>query len=75
MSEVYINSVSAFFPNEPVDNDNIENVLGMIDGKASLVKKIVLRSNKIKTRYYAIDPKTNKTTHSNAKLAAQAIEK
>ena len=75
MSEVYINNVSAFFPNEPVENDDIENVLGMIDGKPSLVKKIVLRSNKIKTRYYAIDPKTNETTHSNAKLAAEAIEK
>lgn len=75
MSEVYINNVSAFFPNEPVDNDNIENVLGMVDGKPSLVKRIVLRSNKIKTRYYAIDPKTNKTTHSNARLAAEAIKK
>ena len=75
MSEVYINNVSAFFPNEAVNNDDIENVLGMVDGKPSLVKRIVLRSNKIKTRYYAIDPKTNKTTHSNAKLAAEAIRK
>ncbi len=75
MSEVYINNVSAFFPNKPVDNDNIEDVLGMVDGKPSLVKRIVLRSNKIKSRYYAIDPKTNKTTHSNAKLAAEAIKK
>jgi len=75
MSEVYINNVSAFFPNEAVNNDDIENVLGMVDGKPSLVKRIVLRSNKIKTRYYAIDPKTNKTTHSNAKLAAEAIIK
>ena len=74
MNEVYINAIAAFFPNEPIDNKNIENVLGMVDGKPSLVKRIVLRSNKIKTRYYAIDPKTNQTTHSNAKMAAQAIE-
>jgi len=73
LREVYINKIAAFFPNEAVDNDNIENVLGMVDGKPSLVKRIVLKSNKIKTRYYAIDPKTNETTHSNAQLAAEAI--
>jgi len=75
MREVYINKMSAFFPNEPVDNKNMENVLGMVDGKPSLVKRIVLRSNGIKTRYYAIDPKTNETTYSNAQLAANAIVK
>ena len=74
MREVYINKMASFFPNEPVDNDNIENVLGMVDGNPSLVKRIVLKSNKIKTRYYAIDPLTNETTHSNAQLAAAAIK-
>lgn len=74
MREVYINKITAFFPNKAVDNDNIENVLGMVDGKPSLVKRIVLKSNKIKTRYYAIDPVTNETTHSNAELAAEAIK-
>lgn len=74
MREVYINNMVTFMPNEPVDNKNMENVLGMIDGKPSLVKRIVLRSNGIKTRYYAIDPKTNETTHSNAQLAAEAIK-
>ncbi len=74
MREVYINKMTAFLPNEPVDNESIENVLGMVDGKPSLVKRIVLKSNKIKTRYYAIDPDTNESTHSNAQLAAKAIE-
>ncbi|NOX14922.1 MAG: beta-ketoacyl-ACP synthase III [Epsilonproteobacteria bacterium] len=74
MSEVYINNIAAFFPNKAVDNDHMENILGVVDGKPSLVKRVVLRSNKIKTRYYAIDPKTGKTTHSNAKMAAEAIE-
>jgi len=72
--EVYINKMAAFFPNEPVDNDHIEEVLGMVDGNPSLVKRIVLKSNKIKTRYYAIDPVSNETTHSNAQMAAAAIE-
>ncbi len=74
MSEVYINNIAVFFPNKPVDNESIEDILGMIDGKPSLVKRIVLRSNKIKTRYYAIDPNTQETTHSNAQMAAEAIK-
>jgi 3-oxoacyl-[acyl-carrier-protein] synthase-3 len=32
-----------------------------------------LKSNKITSRYYAIDPLTGKTTHSNAQLTAEAI--
>ncbi len=75
MSKVYINNIVAFMPNKAVDNKNMENVLGMVDGKPSLVKRIVLRSNGIKSRYYAIDPKTNETTHSNAQLTAEAIKK
>ncbi len=75
MRDVYINNMATFMPNEAVDNKNMENVLGMIDGKPSLVKRIVLRSNGIKSRYYAIDPKTNETTHSNAQLTAEAIKK
>jgi 3-oxoacyl-[acyl-carrier-protein] synthase-3 len=74
MRDVYINKITAFLPNEAVNNDDIEKVLGMVDNKPSLVKRIVLKSNKIKSRYYAIDPITNETTHSNAQLAACAIQ-
>ena len=74
MSDVYINKISVFMPNEPVSNDDMEKVLGMVDNKPSLVKRIVLRSNGIKSRYYAIDPKTGLTTHSNAQLAKNAID-
>ena len=73
MKNVYINKIAAFFPNEPVNNDDMEKVLGMVDDKPSMVKRVVLRSNGIKTRYYAIDSKTKKTTHSNAQLAAKAL--
>ena len=74
MKSVYINKIAAFFPNEPVSNEDMEKVLGMVDDKPSMVKRVVLRSNGIKTRYYAIDPDTKETTHSNAVLAANAIE-
>lgn len=58
-------------PNEPVANDEIENVLGMIDGKPSKARAIVLRKNGIKTRYYA--HRNGQSTHSNVQLAANAI--
>ena len=54
--KVYITRSSAFLPNAPVDNDNIENVLGMVGGRPSRARRIVLRNNGIRERYYAIDP-------------------
>ena len=75
MREVYINNIAAFFPNEAVSNDDIEKVLGMVDNKVSFVKRIVLKSNQIKSRYYAINLETNETTHSNAQMTNEAIKK
>ncbi len=74
MKDVYINSISVFMPNKAVNNSDMEQVLGMVDDKPSLVKRIVLKSNGIQSRYYAIDPKTGATTHSNAQLAKNAID-
>jgi len=73
MSEVFINDIASFLPNAPVENDAIEDVLGLIDGQKSRSRRIVLRNNGIKKRYYAIDPSTGKYTHNNAKLAAEAF--
>jgi len=70
---VYINATSTYFPNAPVTNDNIENVLGLINGRASRSKNIVLASNLIRSRHYAIDPVTRRSTHTNAQLTAQAV--
>lgn len=52
--EVYINSTSAYFPNDPVPNDDMELYLGFINGKPSKSKSVVLRNNGIKSRYYAL---------------------
>lgn len=73
MKDVYITRISKFLPNDPVDNDQMEEKLGVINGKASKARRIVLRNNQIKTRYYAIDEQGN-TTHNNAQLAAKAVE-
>lgn len=72
INEVYITRLARFLPNEPVPNDEMEHYLGMIDGKPSKAKRIILRNNQITSRYYAID-KQGKLTHNNAQLAAEAI--
>jgi 3-oxoacyl-[acyl-carrier-protein] synthase-3 len=46
-TQVYINSTSAYFPNDPVANDDMEEYLGNINGKPSKSKNIVLRNNGI----------------------------
>ncbi|HEY2581291.1 MAG TPA: beta-ketoacyl-ACP synthase III [Mucilaginibacter sp.] len=72
-SQVYINSTSSFFPNEPVSNDDMESFLGYINNKPSKSKNIVLRNNGIVNRYYALD-KTGKSTHTNAQMTALAVK-
>lgn len=57
-SEVFITKISSFFPNNPVGNDEMEEYLGLIDGRPSRVKSIILRQNGIKSRYYALDKKS-----------------
>ena len=74
MNDVYLNRIEKFLPNEPVSNDEIENRLGLINGQESINRGLILRSNQIKTRYYAMDA-DGKPTHSNAELTALAINK
>ncbi len=49
----------------------MEHVLGVVNGRPSRARQIVLRKNGIKSRYYAL--KDGKKTHTNAELAAAAI--
>ncbi|MGA7965906.1 MAG: beta-ketoacyl-ACP synthase III [Gammaproteobacteria bacterium] len=71
--KAYITNLSAFMPNAPVSNDEMESVLGMINGQPSRARRIILRSNGIKTRHYVLDPATGRATHTNAQLTAEAI--
>jgi len=72
MNNVYINKIAKFLPNEPISNDEMERVLGQIGGKPSRARRIILRSNGIKQRYYAIDKEQN-LNYNNAQLTAHAI--
>ncbi|MCK4407563.1 MAG: beta-ketoacyl-ACP synthase III [Bacteroidales bacterium] len=74
MPDVYITRISKFLPNESVSNDEMEKYLGLINKQASKSKKIILRNNGIKSRYYAIT-KEGKATHTNSEMASLAIKK
>ncbi len=70
---VYITDTAVFFPNEPISNDEMEDYLGFINGKPSKAKRIVLRNNGIKRRFYALT-KGGKPTHTNAQMTALAVK-
>ncbi|RYJ39941.1 3-oxoacyl-(Acyl carrier protein) synthase III [Flavobacterium anhuiense] len=72
MFEVYITKAAKYLPNEAVSNDEMEAYLGLINDTASKARRIILRNNKITSRYYAVD-KEGKSTHSNAELTRNAI--
>ncbi|HEU0125515.1 MAG TPA: hypothetical protein VFQ56_04360, partial [Flavobacterium sp.] len=72
MFEVYITKAAKYLPNEAVSNDEMEAYLGLINDTASKARRIILRNNKITSRYYAVD-KDGKSTHSNAELTRNAI--
>lgn len=73
--DIYINDLASFLPNEPVDNDHIEEVLGRVGNIPSRTKRRILKNNKINTRHYALDPQTGQGTHSNAELTAEAVRR
>lgn len=72
MRPVYITRLSRFLPNDPVPNDEMEQILGIVGDKPSKARAIVLRNNGIQSRYYAF--RNGKSTHTNTELAANAIK-
>lgn len=72
-TNAYITDLGVFLPNAPVGNEEMEQILGMVGGKPSRARRLTLRNNGIKTRYYAIDPRTGKYTHNNAQMTAEAV--
>jgi len=66
--------LASFLPNEPVSNEEMESILGLINNQSSKAKALILRNNQIKKRFYALD-KSGNTTHTNAELTKLAVEK
>jgi 3-oxoacyl-[acyl-carrier-protein] synthase-3 len=72
-AKVYITRTAAYLPFEPVGNQDMESVLGMVGGRPSRARALVLRSNGITSRHYAIDRATGQPAMSNAQLTARAV--
>lgn len=70
--EVYIIKTSSYLPNDPISNDEMEEYLGLINEKPSKSRRIVLRNNGIKRRFYALN-KEGQPTHTNAEMTSLAI--
>lgn len=71
----FIVDIASFLPNTPISNNQMEELLGMVGRLPSRTRKIILRSNGIKTRHYAIDPLSGAMTHNNARLTAEAVKR
>jgi len=74
-NSVYITRLSSVMPNAPVNNNDMEKILGQAGEQRSRAKSVILRSNKIKSRHYGIDPETGEFNYTNASLAAEAVTK
>lgn len=71
--EVYITRSAAVLPGAPVPNEAMEGLLGQVGERPSRARQVILRSNGIRSRHYAIDPQTGQPTHTNAQLTAEAV--
>jgi 3-oxoacyl-[acyl-carrier-protein] synthase III len=67
----YLTSTGSFLPGPPIGNDEMESVLGFVDGKPSRLKARILKANGIRSRHYAID-REHRTTHSTVDMAVLA---
>ncbi|DAC20460.1 MAG TPA: 3-oxoacyl-ACP synthase, partial [Candidatus Poseidoniales archaeon] len=70
---VYITSTGAFLPGPAIPRNEVENILGMVNGQPSSLRVQIQQANQIETRHYAIDG-NQKTTHSNTEMASNAAE-
>lgn len=73
LSNAYITSTGSFLPGPAISNDEIEAVLGLVNGKPSRLRQRILKSNGIQYRHYALDS-NQKTTFQNSELAALAAK-
>ena len=71
LRDVYITGVGACLPGAPVGNDRMEDHLGRIHGRDSVVGRRALRWNGIRTRHYAMAP-DGTVQDSNAGMTAKA---
>ncbi len=67
----YVTSTGAFLPGPPVSNDEMEDILGLVHGKKSRLKRRILEANGITSRHYAMDA-DHKTQYSVTDMGVRA---
>lgn len=72
LRDVYITGVGAHLPGPPIGNDRMEDHLGRIHGRGSVVGRRALRWNGIASRHYALSP-DGAVLDSNAGMTAKAV--
>jgi 3-oxoacyl-[acyl-carrier-protein] synthase III len=70
---VFITGCGSFLPGAPVANDAMEDHIGRIHGRPSLLGRRALRWNGIEQRYYALNDKGD-AFDTNAGMSAKATE-
>jgi 3-oxoacyl-[acyl-carrier-protein] synthase-3 len=70
--QAYITGVGAVLPGPPVSNEHMEDYLGRVAGRDSLLGRRALRWNGVKSRHYALAPGGAPQT-SNAEMCAGAV--
>lgn len=74
MEYIYITHLTTFFPNEPIENGEMEAYIGLVNPKSAIAKRLVLERNGIRRRYYALD-KDGHVTHTNVEMSALAVRR
>ncbi|MGB1462640.1 MAG: 3-oxoacyl-ACP synthase, partial [Candidatus Poseidoniaceae archaeon] len=71
LNTVYITSTGWHLPGPAVANDQVETVLGAVNGQPSGLRGQIQKANGIQTRHYGIDA-NQRTTVSNTEMAVMA---
>ena len=72
LRDAFITGTGVFLPGEPVGNDRMEDFIGRVGGRNSVVGQRALRWNGIESRHYALSPGGD-ILHSNASMSAAAV--
>ena len=72
LRDAFITGTGAFLPGDPVGNDRMEDFIGRVGGRKSVIGPRALRWNGIATRHYALTPEGD-VLHTNASMSAAAV--
>lgn len=74
-NKVCITRISRFLPGEAVANEQMESILGQVGDRPSRARRVILRQNGIRQRYYVLDPVYGAVRYNNAQLTAEAVRR